>query len=272
MAQRLKVLIVTGEVAPFTKADSSAIGPLARHLSENLHTSGEYETRIMMPRYGLISERRNRLHEVIRLCGTPIQMGARRETLKVKVAPIPGIRLQVYFMDNTRFFKRKGLHRDKEGTLYKDNHHRSMFFCQSVLETIQRLRWKPDVVHAFGWISSLLPVLLSTSKYRKESENALFSDTRVVYTPDGLDANANLTRSLANQLEELQIINGLASVEIDDFVGHPISEIGLQFSDANAFPATVTAVDGALQFSNDAEEVAAQTMDLYGSTLDKVAA
>lgn len=267
MAQRVKVLFVTGEVAPFAKAESSSIGPLARHLSESLHVSGQFETRIMMPRYGLISERRNRLHEVIRLCGTPIPMGGRKETLKVKVASIPGIRLQVYFMDNARFFKRKGLHQDKEGKLYRDNHERSMFFCRSVLETVRRLRWKPDLVHAFGWISSLIPVLLSTREYRENSDHSLFADTRVIYTPDGLEVNANLTPPLASQLSKLQLLNGAASSDLNEYIGRPITDIGIQFSDLSAFPASVPPLTGAIQLHGDAGEIAEQTMELYESTL-----
>ncbi|MDE2731244.1 MAG: glycogen/starch synthase [Bacteroidota bacterium] len=267
MVQRVKVLFVTGEVAPFTKAESSAIGPLARHLSESLHVSGQFETRIMMPRYGLISERRNRLHEVIRLCGASIPMGGGKETLKVKVASIPGIRLQVYFMDNARFFKRKGLHQDKEGRLYQDNHERSMFFCRSVLETVRRLRWKPDIVHAFGWISGLLPVLLSTSEYREKSDHSLFADTRVIYTPDNVEPDANLTPALASQLSRLQMLNGSAPSDLTEFIGQPIADVGLKYSDLSAFPDSVPPAKEAVQLLGNASEIAEQTIKLYESAL-----
>ena len=130
----------------------------------------------MMPRYGTISERRNRLHEVIRLCGTSVPMGKSAQNLKVKVASIPGIRLQVYFMDNAHFFKRKGLHHDKQGNIFADNPERSLFFGRSVIETVRKLRWEPDIVHAVGWISGLLPYLLS-SEYADEP---LFKNSRVV--------------------------------------------------------------------------------------------
>ena len=98
MADAMRVLFISGEVAPFT--EENEISWLVRHLPEQVHETGDFETRIMMPRYGIISERRNRLHEVIRLSGTEVEMGTERHTLKVKVASIPGIRLQVYFMDN----------------------------------------------------------------------------------------------------------------------------------------------------------------------------
>ena len=272
MAQPVKILFVTGEVVPFTRAESSSIGLLTRQLSESLHLSGHFETRIMMPRYGLISERRNRLHEVIRLCGTQIPMGGRRETLKVKVASIPGIRLQVYFMDNAHFFKRKGLHQDKDGTVYQDNLERCMFFCRSVLETVRRLRWKPDVVHAFGWISSLLPVLLRTSEYRENSDHSLFANTRVVYTPDGLEPDAHLTPAVVSQLTKLDLVNGSAPTDLSEFVGRPVADIGLEYSDMNAFPVSVTPTSDAVQLCGDIEDIAAQTIELYESALDGVTA
>src|SRR5690606_32960794 len=101
MANPMRILFVSDEVVPFTS--SSVTANLVRLLPEQLQESGEYEVRIMMPRYGSISERKNRLHEVIRLSGTSIRMGQQSETLKVKVASIPGIRLQVYFMDNNAY-------------------------------------------------------------------------------------------------------------------------------------------------------------------------
>ena len=163
MANAMRVLFISGEVAPFTK--ESSVANLARKLPEFVHDTGEFETRIMMPRYGIISERRNRLHEVIRLSGREIPMGDASHTLKVKVASIPGIRLQVYFMDSVHYFKRKGIVADRDGKLFEDNAERSLFFGRSALETIRNLGWRPDVVHAFGWISGLVPWLLKPFQF-----------------------------------------------------------------------------------------------------------
>ena len=258
MAQLSRILFVTGEVEPFAQA--SDVAKLTRHLPEVLHESGRFETRIMMPRYGTISERRNRLHEVIRLCGTQIEMGPRVETLKVKVAAIPGIRLQVYFMDNVHFFKRKGLHEDRQGNLYADNNARALFFGRSVLETIRCLRWKPDLVHALGWISGLLPLLLAT-EYK---DDELFADTRIIYTPDGIEPEASLSGQLVEQMN--LSYNG-------DAQGLPVTDIGLKYSDANAFPPSIAPIqNGAIQFSGSTGEMAEQAIALYESTLNGRAA
>ena len=258
MKQLSRILFVTGEVEPFVQA--SDVASLTRRLPEALHESGRFETRIMMPRYGTISERKNRLHEVIRLCGTQIEMGARTETLKVKVAAIPGIRLQVYFMDNIRFFKRKGLHEDRQGQLYADNNARALFFGRSVLETIRCLQWKPDLVHAFGWISGLLPLLLA-SEYK---DDKLFEDTRIIYTPDGIEPEATLSGQLIEQMN--LSCNG-------DAQGLPVTDIGLKYSDANAFPPSIAPLqNSAIQFSGNTDKMTEQAIALYESTLNGHAA
>ena len=255
MAQPTRILFATGEVEPFAKLTDTAM--LARQLPEHLQEVG-FETRIMMPRYGTISERKNRLHEVIRLSGTNIPMGSEAETLKVKVASIPGLRLQVYFMDNVHFFKRKGLHTDKQGQLFADNAERALFFGRSVIETLRKLMWKPDVIHAFGWISGLLPLLIQT-EYAAED---LFENTKVIYTPDGIDADAHLSVDIAGAMN--LAVNGEAT-------GLEISEVGLKYADAWAFPPSVEpSLADAVHFSTELDEMREQALALYEMILNEV--
>ncbi|MEM1116043.1 MAG: glycogen/starch synthase [Bacteroidota bacterium] len=174
----MRVLFVAGEVAPFSETTETA--RLMRALPEALEEHKDVEPRIMMPRYGVVSERRNRLHEVIRLSGAEIAAGEASDTLKVKVASIPGIRLQVYFMDSVAFFKRKGLYRDrKTEEVFEDNPARALFYARAALSTAQKLGWNPDVVHAAGWISAFVPHVLAT----EFGDDELFSSARSVYTP-----------------------------------------------------------------------------------------
>lgn len=253
MSQPTRILFVSGEVAPFSNHSDTA--SIVRKLPEILHGTGHFETRIMMPRYGTISERRCRLHEVIRLSGSSIKMGSRSETLKVKVASIPGIRLQVYFMDSVRFFKRKGLHHDKQGELFTDNAERALFFARSIVETVRKLLWKPDIVHAFGWISGLLPLVIC-NEYADEE---LFADSKIIYTPDGVDAQASLTGDLITKMR--LVLNG-------DAKGLTMSEIGLMYADANAYPPSLEPdVEDAVRFSEEADEMSRQAIALYNSTL-----
>ena len=255
MAQPTRILFVTGEVEPFARITDTAL--LARQLPEQLQEVG-FEARIMMPRYGTISERKNRLHEVIRLSGTEIPMSAGAETLKVKVASIPGLRLQVYFMDNVHFFKRKGLHTDRQGQLFDDNAERALFFGRSVVETLRKLMWKPDVIHAFGWISGLLPLIIQT-EYAGE---ALFENTKVIYTPDGVEAEARLSEDLADAMD--LTVNGEAT-------GLELSEVGLKYADARAFPPSIEpSLADAVHFSTEPDQMAEQAIALYEMILNEV--
>ncbi|NND73057.1 MAG: glycogen synthase [Rhodothermales bacterium] len=223
----MRALFVSGEVAPFTKEND--ISRIVRMLPEQLHESGEYEIRIMMPRYGIISERRNKLHEVIRLSGTEINVGGEKQTLKVKVASIPGIRLQVYFMDNVHFFKRKGILQDRDGKVFEDNAERSLYFGRAVLETIRNLGWNPDIVHSFGWAGAMIPTLLDTV-YKEEP---LFQNSRTVFTPDGLEAHADFTANT---------ISGISIGDPGLIVGKTPTEIGVSTADGVIFPAHISDV------------------------------
>ena len=235
----MRILYVSGEVAPFTKKSQTA--HLVRALPEQIHETEGFETRIMTPRYGIISERRNRLHEVIRLSGAEIPSSEGPETLKVKVASIPGIRLQVYFMDNAKLFKRKGIYATREGKLFADNAERALFFGRSVLETIRKLGWKPDVVHAFGWMSGMVPMLLRT----QYANDPLFEDAKVVYTPDFVDFEASLTETAATTLDV---------VHDPRVVGQQPVHVGLDFADAVLYPHFLTPEDPATpQLPEEAE-------------------
>lgn len=250
MDRPANVLFVTGEIHPFT--NESDIGTLTRHLPEGLHEDGSFETRIMMPRYGIVSERKNRLHPVIRLCGTKVSMGARTETLAVKVAAIPGTRCQVYFMDSKKFFKRKGLHQDKQGITFEDNVARALFFARSVLETVRKLNWKPDIVHAFGWISGFLPLLLTTEY---EGEDLFKSVKTVVYTPDQIEADAIISGEMIKNMK--LSLNG----DISDMT---LSDVGIKYSDVIAYPPSlIPDSESCLHFSPDTQKMIAQAMDLY---------
>lgn len=253
----MRILFVSDEVVPFTS--SSVTANLVRLLPEQLQESGEYEVRIMMPRYGSISERKNRLHEVIRLSGTSIRMGQQSETLKVKVASIPGIRLQVYFMDNNAYFKRKGIYQEKTGKVYEDNAARALFFGRAALATIGNLGWNPDVVHAFGSMSSLVPMLLRTEL----STLPLFENTRTVFTPGESDINPVLTPNL---------VKGIGLPDDPRVIGHTANEVGVAFADAVICPSDVSLPDAeAARFSGNDEDLVKEATAVYEQVLGAVA-
>ena len=225
----MRVLFVAGEVAPFSETTETS--RLLRVLPEALQEQHEVEPRIMMPRYGVVSERRNRLHEVIRLSGDTFEAGGVSDTNRVKVASIPGIRLQVYFMDAVHFFKRKGLHLNKrDGKLFDDNPARALFYARTALGVARKLGWNPEIVHASGWIASFVPHVL---RAEYGADEALVG-ARVVYTPDLVDG-------FAPALTEADVAAlGLPA----EWAGQSLRQIGLATADGVLYADDDKAAEG----------------------------
>lgn len=171
--EKKRILFVAQEINPYL--EESHIGNISRHLPQGIQEKGK-EIRTFMPRFGNINERRNQLHEVIRLSGMNLIIDDTDHPLIIKVASIQQARMQIYFIDNEDYFHRKATLRDKNGKFFADNDERAIFFARGVLETVKKLGWSPDVVHCHGWFSSLLPLYLK----RTYKDNPLFSDTRVI--------------------------------------------------------------------------------------------
>lgn len=138
-----------------------------------------FEIRTFMPRFGCINERRNQLHEVIRLSGMNLIINDNDHQLIIKVASIPAARVQIYFIDNDEYFApRKSTFRNAEGEEFEDNDQRAIFFARGVLETVKKLRWQPDVVHCHSWFSAVVPLYLRSSF----ADEPLFSSAKIVFS------------------------------------------------------------------------------------------
>lgn len=170
-----RVLIIANELSPYV--EFSDFAQILNDLAVKTFDSG-VEVRIIMPRFGTINERRHRLHEVVRLSGINIIIDKDDYPLIIKVASLPNARLQVYFMDNEDYFKRKQVFADDKGKFFEDNGERAIFFCKSALETVKKFGWPPDIIHCHGWMTSLVPLYIKTA-YKKEP---VFNYSKVVYT------------------------------------------------------------------------------------------
>ena len=168
-----KVLFVNSEMSPYLP--ETPLARIGRQLPQGIQER-KREIRVFMPRYGCINERKNQLHEVIRLSGMNIIIGDVDRPLVIKVASIAAARLQVYFIDNEDYFRRKQLSADEKGHPFPDNGERAIFFARGVLETVKKLRWAPDIIHCQGWISGVLPLYLKKA-YR---EDPIFSGSKIV--------------------------------------------------------------------------------------------
>lgn len=171
--KKKRVLYITQEMLPYI--EESEIASVARYLPQGIQQKGK-EIRVFMPRYGSINERRNQLHEVIRLSGMNLIIDDNDHPLIIKVASIQAARMQVYFIDNEEFFQRKAGLKSKAGEYFEDNDERAIFYCRGVLETVKKLGWTPDVIHCHGWMTSFVPLFIK----KVYNEDPIFKDTKVV--------------------------------------------------------------------------------------------
>ncbi len=168
-----RILYVSSEVVPYLP--ETTLSSTAFNVAKYAHSKG-VQTRIFMPRFGVINERRHQLHEVIRLSGMNLIINDMDMPLIIKVASIPKERMQVYFIDNEEYFKRKAVYTDDKNELFSDNDERMIFFAKGVVETVKKLNWAPDIIHVHGWMASLLPLYLR--EYYKEEP--LFAESKIV--------------------------------------------------------------------------------------------
>ena len=177
MENKTRILFVQQEITPYLP--ETQMSRLGRYLPQATQENGK-EIRIFMPRYGIINERRNQLHEVIRLSGMNLIINDTDHPLIIKVASIQKARMQIYFIDNDDFFSRKKCLMYDNGVFCDDNDNRSIFFTRGVIETVKKLNWSPDIIHCHGWISALMPVYLKRAMNVKD--NPLFNESKVIYS------------------------------------------------------------------------------------------
>lgn len=201
-----RVLFITQEMNPYTTL--SEISGILRKLPQKTAESG-FEIRVLMPKYGTINERRHKLHEVVRLSGMNIIVDDEDYPLIIKVASLPGARLQVYFLDNEEFFKRKFIFNDKDDKPFEDNQERTVFFCKSALETVKKFGWAPDIVHCSGWMTSLVPLFLKTV-YK---DDPIFADSKAIYSAYENKYESTFTEKFI----DLATINNLSKSDLDAY-------------------------------------------------------
>ena len=212
MSKAKKLLFVTQEMMPFVPETDMA--QMGRYLPQAAQEKSR-EIRSFMPKWGIINERRNQLHEVIRLSGINIVVDDTDHPLVIKVASIPAARMQIYFIDNDDYFLRRSMALDAEGKEYDDNAERAAFYARGVLETIKKLKWSPDIIHCQGWMGSFLPLYIKTAY----AEEPSFRDCKVIFTPetqtftspvpanmDGIIAFRNATISATRGLGEKKLV------------------------------------------------------------------
>ena len=221
---KCKILYVASEINPFLQ--TTEVADFVRQLPQAMQERG-MEIRILVPRFGLINERKNRLHEVVRLSGINISVGDEEKPLIIKVASIPNAKLQVYFIDNEDYFHRKSVFFDKQEKFHADNDERAIFFCKGVLETVRKLGWAPDIVHCNDWMTSLIPLYINTT-YKNDP---IFKNAKTVFTVydnsfEHKFGNDLIEKVMMMDIEE-NMLDHLKSADFEGFI-----RLGMEYADA----------------------------------------
>jgi starch synthase len=220
-----RILYISSELSPYLP--ETEVSKLAFEVPKEMHHQGA-QIRMFMPRFGVINERRHQLHEVIRLSGMNLIINDMDMPLIIKVASVPKERMQVYFIDNEEYFRRKAVFTDEDGNLFPDNDERAIFFAKGVIETVKKLNWSPDIIHIHGWMASLLPLYLK--EYYKN--DPLFKDSKIVtsafnYNTPGVLSKQDLIEKIKfDQIDE-EKLGPFKNGKEDSFV-----RIAIQNSDA----------------------------------------
>jgi len=225
--EKAKILFVQQEITPYLK--ESHMGLIGRYLPQGIQEKGK-EIRTFMPRYGNINERRNQLHEVIRLSGMNLIIDDTDHPLIIKVASIQQARMQIYFIDNEDYFQRKFTFTDKNGKYFKDNDERAIFFSRGVIETVKKLGWSPDIIHCHGWMTSLVPLYIK----KAFKDNPLFTDTKVIYSIYDDDFKDVMGKDFANKIK----LDGITTKDLKYYKNPSyvnIIKAAVDFSDAIIF-------------------------------------
>lgn len=222
--EKKKVLFISSEITPYLP--ETEMSKKSRFLPQGIQERGK-EIRTFMPRYGSVNERRNQLHEVIRLSGMNLIIDDTDHPLIIKVASIQSARMQVYFIDNEDYFQRKHVLKDSKGNEFADNDERAIFFARGVLETVVKLRWAPDLIHCSGWLTSLVPLYIK----KAYNDNPLFVDSKVVYSVFHDDFKKPLDPNFRQKLKMSGINNkDTEIVEEPSYVN--LSKLAIQYADA----------------------------------------
>lgn len=258
-----RILYVSQEIHPYLPENE--ISKASLELPKKMNDLG-HEVRVFMPRYGLINERRHQLHEVIRLSGINIIVNDMDQPLIIKVASVPSARMQVYFIDNEEYFKRKAIFYDEDGNFFNDNDQRAIFFCRGVIETVTKLGWAPDIIHCHGWLASFMPMYLKKFHY----DDPLFADSKIVFSAYGAKEE-NMPETLVDNLK----FDGFDPEDIAKYENATIESVnraamtycdGAIIANEKADPATKefaeTNVDNYLDLSNE-EDPAQKIYGLY---------
>ena len=227
MKAPVRILYISSEITPYIPESPSAI--VGRYMPQAAQENG-MEIRSFMPKYGCINERRNQLHEVIRLSGMNIVVNDVDRPLVIKVASIPQARIQVYFIENEDYFKRKFVFRDEKDKFFADSDERAILFAKGTLETVKKLRWQPTIIHCSGWLAALVPLYLK----KTFKADPIFTDSKIIVSIYDEIGKERFSSSFAKKI----IANNIKPSDVELLntpTGTNLAKIAVKYADGVIF-------------------------------------
>ena len=226
-----RILFITQEMTPYVPA--SELAALGRELPQEIQEKGR-EIRTFMPKWGNINERRNQLHEVIRLSGMNLIIDDTDHPLIIKVASIQAARMQVYFIDNDDYFFKRMMACDEDGKEYEDNGERAIFYARGVLETVKKLRWTPDIIHCQGWMAAMVPLYVKTA-YKEEPS---FRDSKIVYSMSDEQLRLPMGTNFGNCITFKDVDASVLKDFSPEVTFGELNKLAINYSDGLTVPST----------------------------------
>ncbi|MCH5226824.1 MAG: glycogen/starch synthase [Muribaculaceae bacterium] len=263
-----RILFINQEITPYLPANP--VSTLGKFLPVSMQEKG-FEVRTFMPKFGAVNERRNQLHEVIRLSGININIDDNDHPLVIKVASLQPSRIQVYFIDNDDYFQKLATDSDASGANRADNDERAIFFARGTMETAKKLRWDPKFIHVSGWITSLLPLYIK----KLYNDDLSFKNSKVIYSIQPAKDMAPVDPKIFNKLKT----EGIPQRDLKKYAGEPLDtnlmhKIGIDYShavivnDPDIDPALLEYIQASgkpVLMAQDMETDAQKYLDFYNS-------
>lgn len=164
----LRICFIASEVAPLAK--TGGLADVASALPRYLHEQG-HDVRVFMPLYSSIGIAALGAQHVPGVQDVELRLGAYRYSFSLLEARLPGSQAPVFLVHCPEVFDRPTIYTDAP-----DEHLRFLVLQRATLESCQRLRFAPQIVHCNDWHTALMPLLLKSAY----SWDRLFERARTV--------------------------------------------------------------------------------------------
>ena len=189
MSSRLRILILSAEVAPFAK--TGGLGDVAGALPKALARLG-HDVRVVMPAYQSQERAAREGEGGFTAFPGPLTVPTGAGLLQAGVfqTVLPGSDVPVYLIAERSLFERPNIYG------YDDDPYRFAFFSRASLELMAALDFHPDVVHAHDWHSAPAVMWLDTAGRADHR----FGDVATVFTIHNLAHQGRSSRRAARYL------------------------------------------------------------------------